>query len=214
MELSDISSRTVTESPESTSKGKPAHEQCEQCSAPVDSAQRYCVVCGAHRGHVHDPAARYLSAAAARTRTSRPSAARAGGVSGIGVALVLVAIPLAIGLGVLVGRSSSSGDAKLIAALRAQKPEIITTSAGTSAGPSSSASATGTARRERRTGSATAGGKVLSSTSYGTAHQIAGSKPTQAQLATSAQAVRHVQQTEGSNYVNAQRGLPDQISIP
>ena len=48
----------------------------------------------------------------------------------MGLAIALAAIPLAVGLGVLVGRASTSGDDKLIAALRAQKPEVITTGGG------------------------------------------------------------------------------------
>ena len=43
------------------------------------------------------------------------------------MALALAMVPVAVGLGVLVGRASTSGDSKLIAALRAQKPEVITT---------------------------------------------------------------------------------------
>ena len=37
----------------------PAHEACEHCGAPVDTAQRYCVVCGSRRKHAPDPAARF-----------------------------------------------------------------------------------------------------------------------------------------------------------
>ena len=69
------------------------YQQCDECGAPVDKAQRYCVACGAHRRHVNDPAARYLSHATARSRTSRAAAApgrtpRSGGRSrGLGTAL-------------------------------------------------------------------------------------------------------------------------------
>jgi hypothetical protein len=62
--------------------------------------------------------------------------------------------------------------------------------------------------------SAAGGGQALSHTGFGTAHQIAGSKPTSSQLAAGSQVVHHIQQTQGKSYVNAQRGLPDQISIP
>jgi hypothetical protein len=217
-----------------------------------------------------------------------------------------------VGLGVLVGRASTSGDAKLIAALRAQKPEVITTGGtnGTvNAGPSTSASSstavpvvaltssfplqsgyavqlqTLSARSSRSavrktehddaakgaphtglilqkdfrvtpapptgdvviysgvyqtkvaatralaklhkrfpvatviqvqpvTGSAAPSGKVLTKTQYGSAHQITGFKPTQSQLSAGAQAVAKIQQQAGKSYVNSQRGLPDQISVP
>jgi len=57
-------------------------------------------------------------------------------------------------------------------------------------------------------------GKVLAKTSFGSAHQVAGFKPTQAQLQAGAQAVSKIQQAAGKSYVNSQRGLPDQISVP
>ena len=121
------------------------YDRCEQCDAPVDQAQRYCVVCGTHRRHVHDPAARYLSRLASRSRSAPSTPARANrqrrSGPGLGVALLLALIPLAVGLGVLVGRASTSGDDKLIAALRAQKPEVITTSVGGAAPAASSTTA-------------------------------------------------------------------------
>src|ERR1700722_12625507 len=52
-----------------------AYQQCDECSAPVDKDQRYCVACGAHRQNVHDPAARYLSQATTRSRGSRGAGA-------------------------------------------------------------------------------------------------------------------------------------------
>ena len=47
------------------------YETCEHCEAPVESTQRYCVVCGTRRKHVHDPAVRFLAEATSRSR-SRP----------------------------------------------------------------------------------------------------------------------------------------------
>jgi len=120
------------------------YEHCEQCDAPVDHAQRYCVVCGTRRRHVHDPAARYMSKVAGRNRAApgqRPATKRSRTSSGLGVAALLAMVPLAVGLGVLVGRASTNGDAKLIAALRAQKPQVITTSVAGAAPATSSAPA-------------------------------------------------------------------------
>lgn len=53
------------------------HEECEQCGAPVDRLQRYCINCGAHRRHVPDPAARYLAQASAWARASTSPARQA-----------------------------------------------------------------------------------------------------------------------------------------
>jgi hypothetical protein len=195
--------------------GPALYEQCDHCAAPVERAQRYCVGCGTHRRHVHDPAARYLATITARTRATstanRPPAAANRRSHGLGVAIAFVLIPLAVGVGVLVGRASTSGDAKLIAALRAQRPEIITTGASPAATPVASAPVKSKPSRRTR---AAGGGKALSTTAFGTAHQVVGSKPTASQLATGARVVQHIQQTQGKSYVGSQRGLPDQISVP
>jgi hypothetical protein len=110
-----------------------SYETCEHCHAPVEAAQRYCVVCGARRRHVHDPAARYHSEASSRSRGQRaPQGARrpARRGSGLGLALLLAAIPLAVAAGVLIGRPGSGIDNKLLAALRAQKPTVVNVGGG------------------------------------------------------------------------------------
>jgi hypothetical protein len=114
-----------------------SYEQCDHCGAPVEVTQRYCVSCGTRRRHVDDPAARFLSSATASARSAqRPavSSATRRRSSGFGLAVLLAVIPIAVGIGVLVGRASNNGDSKLIAALKAQKPQVITTGAATAAG--------------------------------------------------------------------------------
>lgn len=284
-----------------------AAEQCDQCGAPAERNQRYCVFCGAKRRHVNDPAGRYLATGSSRARISvgRRQPRRDSRWSSLAVALAIAVIPVAVGVGVLIGRASTGGDAKLIAALRAQKPEIINTgggATGASATPTSQPVAlssdfplqrgysvelqtlpgNGTsqstvnsdeaaARAKGATGvglisqqdfnvkprppagayviysgaftskqkaeqalaklkkhfpaatviqvqslaaGVAGGGQVLTRTSYGTANQIAGFHVTKTQLSSGKQVVQHIQKTEGKNYVNAQRGLPSQISIP
>lgn len=143
MEVTDIDQTAVTPaSPASAG----AFEQCDSCGAPVESIQRYCVACGARRRHVADPAARFLAGASARPRRPVPSPAsgNARRSPGLGLALILAVIPLAVGLGVLVGRDSTGGDGKLIAALRAQKPQVLASGGSATqaaAGPPSTAAA-------------------------------------------------------------------------
>jgi hypothetical protein len=131
----EASQQTITQKLTPVAAPPPAepYEQCDQCAAPVETAQRYCVVCGARRRHVRDPAARYLAKRTGRGRTAATAPPRTSrrGSSSLLTALILAAVPLAIGLGVLVGRSSNNGDAKLLAALRNQKPQVV---ASTSAG--------------------------------------------------------------------------------
>jgi hypothetical protein len=281
-----------------------SYEQCGQCGAPVEATQRYCVVCGFHRRHVRDPVSRYLMTATSRTRSGSAARARRRRGAGLGAALLMAVIPIAVGVGVLVGRSSSSGDDKLIAALRAQKPEVVTTAGGgspTSAGsfastslssdfplqdgyaveiqtlPSGGTTHSALAGAEHSAESKGAphvgvilqsdyrvtpappagaiviysgayksraaavaalaklsrsfpaakviqvrsaaesvagGGRVIAHTHYGTVHQIVGFHATKTQLAQGAQVVNKIQQTQGKSYVDAQRGLPDQISVP
>jgi hypothetical protein len=122
-----------------------SYEACDQCSAPVDATQRYCVVCGTRRKHVHDPAARFLSTATSLNRSKRSPARaapkRKGRSFGLGTAAVLVAIPLAVAVGVLVGRAGNGTDSKLLAALKAQQPTVVNVGGAGSGGTASGSSA-------------------------------------------------------------------------
>ena len=109
--------------------GETPYEACEHCAAPVETTQRYCLVCGTRRKHVFDPAARYLSGATSLARgkrvPGRAASPRRDRSFGLGVVAVVVAIPLAVAAGVLVGRAGTHNDAGLIAALKAQKPTVV-----------------------------------------------------------------------------------------
>lgn len=89
-------------------------DQCQECGAPVDHLQRYCVSCGARRLAVPDPAATYLAQASARTRVRpRPASAGArtagrGRFSSATALLALIAVLVAIGVGVLIGHDTAS----------------------------------------------------------------------------------------------------------
>ena len=56
--------------------------------------------------------------------------------------------------------------------------------------------------------------KVLSTTQYGSAHQVSGFKPSASQLASGAKVVNQVSKEINGNYVKSQQGLPDSISVP
>jgi len=299
------------------------YEACDQCGAPVDANQRYCVVCGIRRTHAYDPAARFMADATSRLRTpARPPASAAGASArqrspGLGTAVLIALIPLALGLGVLLGRAGNGQDAKLLAALRAQKPAVVNVGASPSATESQSAAgqpaagaaaavttpvaalssdfslhsgyavqlrtlsratsqaAVTAAENAARARGATAvglitpadftvkppppagdyviysgqyklqaqaeralaklkrafpsavviavnsssgsgaAGAVLNTTSYGSFHSVAGIKaPSKKQLAIGAQAAQHVASKLSSSYVNSQKGLPNEVSVP
>jgi hypothetical protein len=69
--------------------------------------------------------------------------------------------------------------------------------------------------RSSSSASTTAGaGKVLASSSNGSAHQVNGYHPTSSQLATGAQIANKVSKETNSGYVNGQNSLPDVVSVP
>ncbi|MFL5862291.1 MAG: hypothetical protein ACJ780_16210 [Solirubrobacteraceae bacterium] len=217
----------------SSGDGPRPYEHCDECGSPVDVDQRYCVVCGAHRGHVQDPAASYLRRATARTRSARSSATTAGARHpaargrSVGVALVLAVIPVAAAVGVAVGRSSNNDDTRLIQALARRQAATVTTAAVVPATRATTTAATRAAhtartstsrhRRRHRTGSTSSprkAAKAVSSTRYGTVTQIAGSKPSKAQEQQGAQVTQKVQKSTGKSYVNQQSNLPGTVVVP
>jgi len=114
---------------------------CEQCQAPVDRDQRYCVRCGARQSHARNPATSYFASVARSRRTGAPQPRSEGFLRGPAFALFLVLLPLGVGIGVLVGRSgSTNNNDKLIAALQKQQPVVA--SAPTS-GPAAAAASSG-----------------------------------------------------------------------
>jgi hypothetical protein len=203
-------------------------QQCDECGAPVDKDQRYCVSCGAHRRHVNDPAARYLSQATARSRSSQATVparklARGGaGSRSLALALAIAVIPVAAAVGVIAGRSSNN-DARLIQALdRRQAAAGATATVGGTGTRSSATKAAGKAKAKHHskhsssnaTPSAKNAGKVLTKTQNGTAQQITGFKPTTSQKQQGASATAKVQKSTGKSYVNGQNNLPSQVVVP
>jgi hypothetical protein len=217
-------------------------DRCEQCSAPVDRDQRYCVNCGTHRRHVPDPAAKYMSRVSAHTgpRAGGVAGAVAGGAvvkgapggglsrlwtSGVGLlgALAIALIPVAAAIGVIVGHSSSGSnsklDSKLIAALESQQGGTTQTVVSTTAGSaSSSSSSTSTKTAAKKTGkqkvkTKTAASTGTSKTSNGTATKVAGEKVTSKQQAQGSQEAQKIQKSTGKSYVQGSSNLPSQVVV-
>lgn len=202
-------------------------DACDQCQAPLEPRQRYCVVCGSRRLHGDDPAARYLAEATRRARAGASTAAvgpapRRGPSLGT---LALALIPLAAALGVLAGRSQDPSNAQIVEALKAQHAPVVNVT-GVGAGTAADAGAAATpAADEKRSAAAAkkdaAGGKrtsdgarVLASGPAGDARQLEGAEVTNKQLDESKQAIKRINESKGEEYVESQRNLPDQIVIP
>lgn len=192
-------------------------EPCDQCQAPLDERQRYCVVCGTPRPNADDPVARYL-ASAKRARNAPPPAAPPRTAGGWRLAAAIALVPLAAALGVLVGRGDTSGDQQLVEALKVQKAPVVNVVGG-GAAVAANASEGGTPAASAGSGASTPaskvkGGEVLARTEYGTARKLEGAKPTATQVEESKKALKKITDAKGKEYVESQRGLPDQIVIP
>ena len=86
-----------------------SYEPCEECGAPMDPQQRYCVNCAARRGNGANPSSRYFAAMSKQAR--RPLTAAAGERPAPGSRAAAVGffalLPIAVAIGVVVGRSGS-----------------------------------------------------------------------------------------------------------
>jgi hypothetical protein len=234
MQLTDSSSQSPAATAAEVAPAESATiQQCDECGAPVDKDQRYCVSCGAHRRHVNDPAARYLSQATSRSRTSKVAAtsgkAQRGGARsrGLALALAIAIIPVAAAVGVYAGRSSNNNDAKLIQALdRRQSVAGATTAtvpaaaAATTASTQAKVASHTKAKHHAKKSASNAtpavknADKVISKTANGTAQQITGFKPTKSQEQQGADATKKVQKSTGKSYVTGQNNLPSQVVVP
>ena len=96
------------------------YEPCEECGAPLDPQQRYCVECAARRGNGSNPASRYFAAMSKKSRRplTKGQAKGAGGGSRAAAVGFFALLPIAVALGVVVGRSGS-GDSNEEALLKA-----------------------------------------------------------------------------------------------
>lgn len=158
----DVHETDPVPSPPDPSPAGIEYARCEQCGAAVETRQRYCVECGAHRRGVPDPAARHLertapdatgldpaapaaggSAAAAATAGATSPSPRGRPATGILVAAMLAVIPVAVGVGVAVGRSSNNDDAALIRELgrRPSQASVTVPATSTSAATTTAAAA-------------------------------------------------------------------------
>lgn len=115
--------------PTATEPGR--YETCEECGAPMDQQQRYCVNCAARRKDTENPATRYLATNARRTRRpptgTRPVQTGSGGRAAAVAFFAL--LPIAVAVGVLVGRGGSNDNGDQEALLKALNKQNATAAA-------------------------------------------------------------------------------------
>src|SRR3954468_19233527 len=100
-----------------SSKDNGAYATCEECGAPLDEKQRYCVSCGARRRDKGGPATQYFATSGRRVRrgpgkATGPSGARAAAV------VFFVVLPVAVAIGVLVGKGNGNDNKDLADAIQ------------------------------------------------------------------------------------------------
>ena len=180
----------------------PGHDECDQCGAPVDRLQRYCVGCGAHRHHVPDPAARYLAQASARSRGTasvggaRPAARRARRRLSLGPVTAALAAAVLAGGGVAVGAAIDGGHGSNDAQLARTLHRL-----GISAQPG----ANGSGSHSQTSGSSPTTGGSGKATSPAGGSGKAGS---------SSSAAQRLQHATGKSYRQQAQQLPNSVAIP
>ncbi|HEX5609627.1 MAG TPA: hypothetical protein VFX45_05995 [Solirubrobacterales bacterium] len=194
----------------------PGYEPCEECGAPMDPQQRYCVECAARRGNGANPSSRYFAALSRKSRrplTGPPKKEKAPASSRAAAVAFFALLPIAVALGVIVGRGSGGdGDSSeaLLQALRAQEATAATSA------PSGGATATATGKKD---GKAKAGkaapkgeGKVTK-TANGDVHEVTQFKASAEKEQEDTRLVEENPEQVGDDYIKAQQNLPDVVVV-
>jgi hypothetical protein len=189
-----------------------AFEPCEECGAPMDPQQRYCVNCAARRGNGANPASRYFATMSKRARRplARPAAKQSQTSRAAAVGFFAL-LPLAVGLGLIIGRSGSGGDDSSEALLQALR-ERPTATAGTTAGATTAT----TAKARKGKGDKAKGkgeSKVVAHTENGDVHEVANFHASKQKEEEDTKIVEENPEQTGENYIKAQQNLPDVIVV-
>lgn len=200
-------------------------EPCEECGAPMDPQQRYCVECAARRGNGSNPASRYFAAMSKKSRRplTKSQARQPGGGSRAAAVGFFALLPIAVALGVVVGRSGGSGDSNEDALLKAlhqaEQQQVAaaptteeaapTTPTGKAKGKESKTGGKESTKQKAKKAAEASQGKVLNKTKNGTVHEVTGFKPTKETEEADTKLVEENPEQTGENYIKAQQNLPD-----
>jgi hypothetical protein len=193
-----------------------AYEPCEECGAPMDPQQRYCVNCAARRGNGTNPSSRYFAAMSKRARRPlvRPAAKQSPTSRAAAVGFFAL-LPIAVVIGVAIGRSGSSeGDNEaLLKALQERQATAASTAATPSAGvtaasPKVKAKAAKTAKSNAKPKE-----KVVAHTANGDVHEVTDFHASQEKESEDTKLVEENPEQTGENYIKAQQNLPDVIVV-
>lgn len=190
------------------------YEPCEECGAPMDPQQRYCVNCAARRGNGANPSSRYFASISKRSRQpSVVAAAKPNPTSRAAAVGFFALLPIAVAVGVVVGRSGSDegGSEALLQALRERQATAVT-----AAGPSTAATATASNAKKKATAkksNARPEEKVVAHSKNGDVHDVAHFHASQQKEAEDTKLVEENPEQTGENYIKAQQNLPDVVVV-
>jgi hypothetical protein len=193
-----------------------SYEACEECAAPMDPQQRYCVNCTARRGNGANPSSRYFATMSKRARRplAQPSA-RQSPTSRAAAVGFFALLPVAVAIGVAIGHSGS-GDSEGEALLKALQ-ERQATAASAAAAPSAAASANASKSKKRAAKAAKAKAKpeerVVAHTANGDVHDVTHFHASEQKEAEDTKLVEENPEQTGENYIKAQQNLPDVIVV-
>lgn len=193
------------------------YEPCEECGAPMDPQQRYCVNCAARRGNGANPSSRYFASMSKRARPPlvRPAAKQSPTSRAAAVGFFAL-LPIAVVVGVAIGRSGS-GEGDNEALLKALQQRQAT-AASTTAGPTGAATAATSKTAKKKTAKADKSKakpkeKVVAHTANGDVHEVTDFHASQQKESEDTKLVEENPEQTGENYIKAQQNLPDVIVV-
>jgi hypothetical protein len=208
------------------------YEPCEECGAPLDPQQRYCVECAARRGNGSNPASRYFAAMSKKSRRPLTKTQTKGSGGGSRAAAVgfFALLPIAVALGVVVGRSGSGNsneDALLKALHQAEQQQVAAAPVVTeeAAAPTASTAKNSKARAKGAKHGAKAGAKNeannaaknagtnATKSKQGAVEKIETYKPSKEDVEEDTKLVEENPEQTGENYIKAQQNLPEVIVV-
>ena len=209
------------------------YEPCEECGAPLDPQQRYCVECAARRGNGSNPASRYFAAMSKKSRRPLTKTQTKGPGGGSRAAAVgfFALLPIAVALGVVVGRSGSgdSNEDALLKALHqaeqqqvAAAPVVAEEEARDDRLDREQSQRRGERRQKRRQIRGEKRGEKSRKSAHGKARARArtapskksnGYKPSKEDVEEDTKLVEENPEQTGENYIKAQQNLPEVIVV-
>lgn len=191
------------------------YEPCEECGAPMDPQQRYCVNCAARRGNGANPSSRYFAMMSRRSR--RPlvaPAAKQNPTSRAAAVGFFALLPIAVAIGVVVGRSGSGeGDNEALLKALQERQATAASTAATPGATATAAKAKGAKKATTKKSNAKPHEKVVAHTKNGEVHEVTDFHASQQKEAEDTKLVEENPEQTGENYIKAQQNLPDVVVV-